>query len=84
MAMESSRIRSFAGRQLETGFLNGSKKMSEFLVSAVVVVEGCNRCTLGAKHANLCLSPLYKCIHHFYDMRKKKTVIETVNSVYAL
>lgn len=28
--------------------------MTKFIVSAVVVVEGCNGCLLGAKCANLC------------------------------
>lgn len=60
MAVEKGRIRSFRNPDLlEKGLLNGAKKMSEFIGTIVVVVEGCNGCLLRAKHANLCLKVLF-------------------------
>lgn len=46
----------------EQGLLNGWKKISEFIVSAVVVAEGCKRTT----HASLCLKGKYKYIFNTY------------------
>lgn len=66
------------------GLLNEAKKMSEFIVSAVVVVEGCNGCLLRARCVNLCFKVIFANVFIFLMACKEKlTVIQTV-TVYGL
>lgn len=53
--------------------------MSEFIVSAVVVVEGCDGCLLGTKRANLCTNAFIILWHE-----KKTTTNSHRDSEYCL
>lgn len=85
MAVERGRIRSLGGQpNWKQVLLKEAKKMSEFIVSAVMVVEGFNRCLLRGKHANLCLKVLFINAFIFFFMARGEKPTETMTTVCGL